>query len=628
MKTLLIVFFVFLSVVVFAQHKAVQLIPRPALFRQAEGQLRVTPTSSISFNNEEIKSIAENLSQKLGRSTGFNLKSIPGKTGTIQLHLMTTTDQKLANEGYEIVSGSKNLIIKANNPAGIFYGVQTLLQLLPAEIESKTAVKADWIIPAVEITDYPRFGWRGIMLDVSRHFFSKEDVKRYIDQIVRYKYNTLHLHLTDDNGWRIEIKSMPKLTEVGAWRVQRAGHFGERSDPKPAEPATYGGFYSQDEIRELVKYAADRFVTIVPEIDLPGHSMAMIAAYPELSCRKNPDTKVNPGTNFAEWYGNGTFKMLIENTLNPSDEKVYEVLDKIFTEVASLFPNQYIHVGGDECYKGYWAQDEGCQALMKKLNIRHVEDLQGYFMNRVEQILKTKGKRLLGWDEILEGGISPDATVMSWRGVKGGIEAARMGHDVVMTPTTYTYLDYQQGEQTIEPPIYASLRLKKCYSFDPVPAGVDPKYILGGQGNLWTEQIPNLRYAEYMTWPRGWALAEDFWSPTDGKNWDNFIQRVESHITRSDAAEINCSRAIYDPLITFSLKNGSTIMEIEIEAPGLEVFYTFDDTMPDQFSPKYSQPVEIPSGPVTVRIISYRSGKPIGHLITINPADIKKRTKD
>ncbi len=625
MKTWFVFLFAFVFTMVHGQKRMVHLIPQPVEIKISEGQLKLTPASVISYNRKEIRNMAEMLSGQLGVPSGFSFGLQEGRNGTIQLIINETDNPVLGTEGYEIESGAKSVSIKANQPAGIFYGIQTLMQLLPGEVESKTAVKTDWVIPDVKITDFPRFSWRGIMLDVSRHFFSKEDVKKYIDQIVRYKYNTLHLHLTDDNGWRIEIKALPKLTEVGAWRVQRAGHFGERAEPKPGEPATYGGFYSHDDIKELVKYASERFVRIVPEIDLPGHSMALIASYPELSCRKDLNTRVNPGTNFAEWYGNGTFKMLVENTLNPSDEKVYEYLDKVFSEVATLFPDSYIHVGGDECYKGYWLQDEGCRALMKKLNIRHVEDLQGYFMNRVEKILKSKGKKLLGWDEILEGGISPDATVMSWRGQKGGIEAAGMGHNVVMTPNSHAYIDFQQGEPTVEPPVYASLRLKKCYSFDPVPAGVDKKYILGGQGNLWTEQIPNLRYAEYMTWPRGWALAEDFWSPAGVKDWDNFIRRVEYQFSRSDIAGVNYSKAIYDPVISFKRTNGKVILEMETEAPDLELYFSTDDTMPDNFSAKYQGPVEVPEGPVTLRIIAYRNGKPIGHLITLNPAEIRKR---
>jgi len=503
--------------------------------------------------------------------------------------------------------------------------MQTLLQLLPKGIESKEVVKMKWTIPAVQITDYPRFAWRGLMLDVSRHFFTKEEVKQYIDEMARWKFNTFHWHLTDDEGWRIEIKSLPKLTEVGAWRVQRYGHFGERDFPKPGEPATYGGFYTQDDIREVIQYANERNITIVPEIDVPGHSMAAIAAYPELSCKKDTSTRVSPGSKFSDWYGNGTFKMNVENALNPSDENVYVFLDKVFTEVASLFPGQYIHVGGDECYKGYWKEDEDCQKLMKELGIRHVEDLQGYFMNRVEAILKKNGKKLIGWDEILEGGIAPEATVMSWRGIKGGIEAAKMGHDVVMSPTTFAYLDYNQGERTVDPPIYASLRLNKCYSFDPVPEGVEAKYILGGQGNLWTEQVPTLRHAQYMTFPRAWALSEVYWSPKESKSWDNFVQRVENQFERSDIAEINYSKAIYDVVIKMSRSNGKLLLTMETEAPNLEIYYTINDAMPDKYTTRYTQPAELPEGPITLRVITYRDGKPVGHLITLKREELERR---
>ena len=626
MNKIALILIIFISGMLNGTGQDIHLIPYPAEVKLLPGRFTLKGSVTIGYNKPEAGPLAEDLARRLSLPTGLNITAKSGSVGAVRLILNDIPDQRIGNEGYALEAGTGLVLLKANQPAGLFYGIQTLLKLFPGEIESKTVTTTNWSVPGLTITDYPRFGWRGLMLDVSRHFFSKEDVKKYIDQMVKYKFNTLHLHLTDDNGWRIEIKSLPRLTEVGAWRVARAGHFGERADPKPGEPGTYGGFYTQDDIREMVKYASDRFVTLVPEIDLPGHSMALLSAYPELSCRKDQNTNVNPGTNFAEWYGNGTFKMNIENTVNPADEKVYAYLEKIFTEVASLFPGPYIHVGGDECYKGYWAQDEGCKALMKKLDIRHVEDLQGYFMGRLEQILKTKGKKLLGWDEILEGGISPEATVMSWRGQKGGIEAAQMGHNVVMTPNSFAYIDFQQGEPTIEPPVYASLRLKKCYGFDPVPPGVDPKFILGGQGNLWTEQIPTLRHAEYMTWPRAWALSEVFWSPESGKNWDSFISRVEDHFGRSDMAGINYSKAIYDPVINFIKKGGKLWMEMETEAPGLDLFYTMDDTMPDGNAGKYSKLVEVPDGPVTLRVISWRNGKPIGHLITLNPAEIKKRT--
>lgn len=611
-----------------AQTSTLNLIPQPVEAKQISGYFNLSKTATVGYDKPESREIAQMLVQKLNTSTGFGIKSVSSNKSSIQLSINAVADQQLGKEGYTLVVTSKGVRIAANQTAGLFYGVQTFLQLLPKEIESKNVVKAKWTIPAVQITDYPRFAWRGLMFDVSRHFFTKDEVKQYINEMARLKFNTFHWHLTDDEGWRIQIMSLPKLTEVGAWRVQRYGHFGDRDFPKPGETAIDGGFYTQDDIREVIQYAKERNITIVPEIDVPGHSMAAIASYPELSCKKDTSTKVSPGSGFSEWYGNGTFKMNVENALNPSDENVYVFLDKVFTEVAALFPGQYIHVGGDECYKGYWAQDEGCQALMKKLGIRHVEDLQGYFMNRVEAILKAKGKKLIGWDEILDGGISPEATVMSWRGVKGGIEAARLGHDVVMTPTTFAYLDYTQGDRTVDPPIYASLRLQKCYSFEPVPEGVDAKYILGGQGNLWTEQVPTLRYAQYMTFPRAWALAEVYWSPKESKNWNNFTKRVENQFERSDLAEINYSKAIYDAIVKTSLKDGKLMLTMESELPDLEIYYTIDEAMPDKFTSKYTQPVQLPEGPITLRVVTYRDGKPIGHLITLKKEELERRARD
>ncbi len=608
-----------------AQTGPIQLIPQPVDVQQLAGSYLLTKTTAVSYNKPEGREVAETLAQKLSAPTGLAVKTLLGRTGPIQLNLADTPDPKTGKEGYTLETSAKGVVITANQPAGLFYGIQTLLQLLPREIESKTPVKAVWAVPGVKITDYPRFGWRGIMLDVSRNFFTKAEVKQFIDQIARLKFNTLHWHLTDDNGWRIEIKSLPKLTEIGACRVPRAGHFGDRADPKPGEAATECGFYTHEDIREIVQYAQTRHVTILPEIDVPGHSMAALAAYPELSTRKDPNTRVNPGTAFSEWYSNGTFKMKIENTLNPADEKVYEFLDKVFTEVAMLFPHPYIHVGGDECYKGYWAEDPGCQALMKKLNIRHVEDLQGYFMGRVEKILTAKGKKMIGWDEILEGGIAPSAAVMSWRGVKGGIEAAHLGHEVVMTPTTFAYLDYYQGDRTIEPPIYAGLRMQKSYSFEPVPDGVDPKYILGGQGNMWTEQIPTFRHLEYMMYPRAWALAEVYWSQKEKKNWPDFVKRVETHFDRAEMAGIKFSKAIYDPIINTSWKDGKLWLNMAPEIPGLDIYYTIDDTLPDHHTTKYSNPVELPDAPVTLRAVSYRDGKPVGNLITLGVDELKRR---
>ncbi|MFN8205811.1 MAG: family 20 glycosylhydrolase [Bacteroidales bacterium] len=625
MKNLLVLFLMLFSSRMHAQPVSINLIPKPAEMQVMAGFINFNKGTSVSINRAEAADVATQFVKQWNTATGYAAKVSLGTKGTIRFNLLETADPKLGDEGYTLVSGSGYVTVSANREAGLFYGMQTLLQLFPPAILSSVPVMESWTVPCVQITDYPRFGWRGLMLDCSRHFFTKEEVKKYIDQMVVYKYNVFHWHLTDDNGWRIEIKSLPRLTSVGAWRVERAGAFGDRPDPKPGEPASYGGFYTQDDIREIVAYASQRHVTIVPEIDVPGHSMALLAAYPELSCTKDTNVRVNPGTNFAEWYGDGKFRMFIDNTLNPSDEKVYGMLDKIVTEVAALFPGEYIHMGGDECYKGFWEKDAGCQELMKKLAYTHVEQLQGYFVNRVEQIVRSKGKRLIGWDEILEGGISPGATVMSWRGMKSGIEAAKLGHAVVMTPTNYVYLDYQQGEASIESPVYAALRIKTCYSFDPVPEGVDAKYILGGQGNLWTEQIPVLNYAEYMTYPRAWALAEVYWSPANGRSWDEFVPRMENHMLRSDIRGVNYSRAAFDVVVDAVRKDNQVEISLSTEIPGLDIYYTIDGTMPGEYSPRYTGPFILPEGKISLKAISYRGDKAAGNLIYLRPEDLMKR---
>ena len=610
-------------------QQPVNLIPQPVSMQVQAGQFALNKATSITYSRPESASVAALFGQKLAGQTSLTLVS---KTATvapvnaIALVLNASPEAALGREGYRLKSGPKGVVITANQPAGLFYGTQTLLQLLPLERTQTTAAKPVSInVPAVQILDYPRFGWRGVMLDVSRSFFPKADVMRYIDELAQLKINTFHWHLTDDNGWRIEIKSLPRLTSVGAWRVPREGHFGDRPNPKPGEAATYGGFYTQDDVREIVRYAQARNITIVPEVDVPGHSLAILAAYPELSCTKDTSARVNPGTQFSEWYSNGTFKMLIDNTLNPSDEAVYTFLDKVFGEMAALFPGQYIHAGGDECYKGYWEKDPGCQALMKKEGMTNVEQLQGYFMKRVEKIINAKGKKFMGWDEILEGGVSPSATVMSWRGMKGGIEAAKAGHDVVMSPTTYAYLDYMQSDPTLEPRIYAALRLKTAYNFEPVPEGVDSTRILGGQGNLWTEQIPTLSYAEYMSFPRVWALSEVFWTARNRRGWASFAPRLEAQMQRAEQANINYARAVYDPIVTTSLANNKLTVMLDSELPGTDIYYSIDDTMPGRYSQRYSQPLLIPEGNVTLRVITYRNGKLAGRQLTLTRAELLKR---
>ncbi len=525
----------------------------------------------------------------------------------------------MANEGYSLEVTEDNIILSANKSAGIFNGIQTLKQLFPVEKKDTIA------ITGCSIKDYPRFKWRGLMLDVSRHFFTVDEVKAYINQMSAYKLNVLHWHLTDDQGWRIEIKALPKLTEVGAWRVERHGRFGKsRTAPKPNEKATYGGFYTQEQIKDIVRYAQDRNITIVPEIDIPGHSMAALAAYPELSVKKEPKY-VAPGTKFSEWYGGGKFKMLIENTLNPTDEKVYDFIDKVFTEVAELFPGTYIHMGGDEAYHGYWEENKDVQKFMKKHKIKDGEELQSYFVKRVEKIINSKGKKMIGWDEILDGGLADGAAVMSWRGMKGGIAAAKMKHEVVMSPTTFAYIDYMQGDETVENKIYSSLSLEKSYTFEPVPADVDPKYILGGQANLWTEAIPTLAYAFYMTYPRAFAISESVWSPKTAKNWDNFIQRTQVHFDRFETENTNICKAVLDPIVHVYKEKDKLMCELKNAIPNSTIQYSIDNTYPVQFGTTYTKPFEIPEGDLKLRTQTFVDGKAIGRELLIDRTILEKR---
>ena len=502
------------------------------------------------------------------------------------------------------------------------------MQWLPKERTSKSVIKdVSRTAPCVEIRDYPRFGWRGLMFDVSRHFFTKEEVKEFIDDMAKYKFNLLHMHLTDDQGWRIEIKSLPKLTSVGAWNVKKTGTFNTFSPPAPDEPRTHGGFYTHDDIKEIIRYAKDQFINILPEVDIPGHSLAAIASYPELSCTPGADKyKVNSGEPFMVWPPGGHFYGLVDNTLCPANEKVYKFLDKVFTEVAELFPFEYIHMGGDETARNFWEKSDAIKALMKKEKLKNLDEVQSYFVKRVEKIIESKGKKMIGWDEILQGGLAPNAAVMSWRGIKGGIEAAKQKHEVVMSPTTFAYLDYMQGDAATEPPVYATLRLSKAYEFEPVPEGVDPVYIKGGQANLWTEQIYNTRHLQYMLWPRAFAIAESVWSPKAKKNWNNFVARVEKQFERFDIAEIKYSPAMYDPIITVKKdEKNSPVVEMNTEVSGLAIYYSFDNSFPDKFYPKYTQPVSVPKDAATMKVITYHGDKPIGRMMVIPVSQLKKR---
>ena len=591
----------------------INIIPQPKQVIIKKGFFAMNGKTVISYNDPQLKFLADYTSTTIQSLNKLKLtvKNQNGIQPNIQtINLILDGKANTAKEGYLLNITSSTITIKGTTSQGIFYGVQSLMQLIPFNADTK--------LQALEIRDEPRFGWRGLLLDVSRHFFTVDEVKRLIDQMAIYKFNLLQLHLTDDQGWRIEIKKLPELTKVGAWRVPRTGLWWDRQPPQEGEAATYGGFYTQEQIKELVAYALNRHVDILPEIEAPGHGLAAIASYPYLASSKEK-YKVNPGSQFYK---------IEDNTFCAGKESTFEFLDIVFTEVAELFPFEYIHIGGDECYKGFWKKCDDCQKRIKDNGLKDENELQSYFIKRLEKMLQDKGKKLMGWDEILEGGLAPNASVMSWRGMDGGIAAAKANHHVVMSPNTYAYLDLFQGDPALEPPTYSMLRLNTVYSFEPVPAGIDSSFILGGQGNLWSESVPTFRHAEYMFWPRSFALAEVLWTPKSGRNWNDFIRRTEVQFDRLCHADVNYSRSFYDAIITPSKdEKGNLLIQVDTEIEGIAIYYTFDNTYPDHHSPLYrkGEKLTIPKDADTFRVITYRDGKPIGRIITIPLADLMKR---
>lgn len=607
------------------------IIPEPVSLLRTTGHFTL-PDNVVIVAAAEMKFVVDYLQEKLAIPTGKFVEDYtsPPANGAVTVRLMLNAkeNQVLGKEGYQLSVTPTLIVIKANQPAGLFYGVQSLIQLFPKEIESKELVKdISWKIPCVEITDHPRVGWRGLMFDVARHFFTKQEVKQYIDAMVRYKFNLLHLHLTDDEGWRLEIKGLPKLTEVGAWNVKKTGEFGSFSVPGADEPRTYGGFYTQEDVKELIKYAKERFVDILPEIDVPGHSLAAISSYPELSCTPGAENyRVRSGEKIMDWSKGAPPIALVDNTLCPANEKVYTFLDTIITQVAALFPFEYIHMGGDEAPQNYWQKSDAIKALMLKEGLKDMHQVQGYFEKRVQKIVESKGKKFMGWDEIMNGNMPASAAIMSWRSSQFGIEASHLKHEVVMSPQANVYLDLMQGDAITEPKVYNSVRLGKTYEFDPIPAGADPKYIKGGQGNLWTEQIYTIRQAEYMTWPRGYAVAESVWSPKEKKNWTNFIGKTEEHFKRMDIAETKYAPSIYDPIFKASRSADRQVMvELITDIDGLDIYYSFDNSFPDRFYPKYTEKLVVPKDAVQLRVITYKGKQPVGRMITMPVDELNKR---
>ncbi len=516
------------------------LIPKPAELVMARGNFIIDHKTVLKVSplNDQTISVAESLAGMIRKSASVPLPVSEGsKEAGNSIVMVIDTAVSDNSEGYILSVTGRSIFLKSPSAEGLFRGVQTIRQLLPPQLETEGALtgEAAAVLPACYITDAPRFSYRGLHLDVCRHFFTVDEVKRYLDIMALHKFNVFHWHLTDDQGWRIEIKKYPELTTVGSQRKETlAGHGGR--PPFTFDGIPHGGYYTQEQAREIVKYAADRFITVIPEIEMPGHAVAAIASYPWLSCTGNElDVQTRWG--------------VFDDVFCAGKDTVFAFLEDVLDEVIEIFPSEYIHIGGDECPKVRWENCSSCQKRIKDEGLKDEHGLQSWFITRMEKYLNARGRQIIGWDEILEGGLAPGATVMSWRGVNGGIEAARMGHDAIMTPTGFAYLDYYQSEPVGEPlAIGGYVPLEKVYSFEPLPAELTPdeqKHILGFQGNVWTEYIPTLSHLEYMAFPRAFAIAETGWTPALKKDFEEFLTRLEVQKERYDLMKINYFKGNY-----------------------------------------------------------------------------------
>jgi len=517
------------------------IIPAPVSVKGLKGKFVFSDKSRIILGTpgDDTKLAADFLATLVKNPTGMEISIEEGNKPAVGSVFMAVDTSVKNVEGYDLSVTGKKIIIKAGSAAGLFYAVQTLRQLMPVEVEKPEITQGIEIsVPACEIADEPDFAYRGLHLDVGRHVFPVESIKRYIDMIALHKMNTFHWHLTEDQGWRIEIKKYPRLTEVGAFRKETLVGHGSRK-PFVFDGKPYGGFYTREEVKEVVEYAEDRFITVIPEIEMPGHALAALASYPELSCTGGPFEV------YSRWG-------VVEDVFCAGREETFRFLEDVLTEVIDLFPSEYIHIGGDECPKVRWEKCPLCRKRIKEEGLKDERELQSYFIQRIEKFLLSKGRRIIGWDEILEGGLAPEATVMSWRGTAGGIEAAKQKHNVIMTPSRYVYLDYYQCEPQGEPlAIGGYLPLERVYSYDPLPADLAPeeqKYILGIQGNLWTEYIQTAEQLEYMAFPRAFAIAESGWTPARLKDFEDFLARLGILKMRYDIIGINYFKGEYRDL--------------------------------------------------------------------------------
>jgi hexosaminidase len=550
------------------------IIPKPVSVEVREGTFLIDNNIVVSISDEtgELKNLAGLLAGSIDQILDHKAEILSGPILNNSIDL--TLDPSLNNkEGYSLTITKKYINIRSKSGAGLFYGIQSLLQLFP--LERTTAIT----IPLGTIEDYPRFEWRGVHLDVCRHFFPVEFVKKYIDILAAYKINTFHWHLTDDQGWRIEIKKYPKLTQVGSIRNETTG-----------DGIPHGGFFTQEQIKEVVEYAKQKYIRVVPEIEMPGHALAALSAYPEFSCTGGP-FKVE-----TKW---GVF----EDVFCAGNDKTFEFLENILTEVIDLFPSEYIHIGGDEVPKARWEKCEKCQARMRTENLKNEHELQSYFIQRIEKFVNSKGRKIIGWDEILEGGLAPNAAVMSWRGTQGGIDAAKMNHNVVMSPGTHCYFDHYQGLSGEPKAIGGYTPIEKVYSFEPVPDELtleEARYIMGAQANMWAEYYPTTDHVEYMLLPRLCALSEVVWSEKDSKNFDDFLNRLIIHYNI-------LTKKNYNFRIPPPTSIGSELLLSEKEKVFLEspindsrIFYTLDGSEPNINSLLYTDPLEF-SSPVLLK---------------------------
>ena len=505
------------------------IIPKPVKLEPRKGTFDLNEKTRIVLQSAdpELKTASDFLVGLVEIAAGYKM-AYGNKAGknTIAFAL----DKTIANaEGYQLEVRPKAVTVKASTPKGAFLAIQTLRQLMPADIEAPGSGLRKFPIPAVAIEDAPRFAYRGVMFDVGRYFYPLSFLKEYIDVLALYKINTFHLHLTEDQGWRVEIKKYPKLQEISAWRKESiVGHYSDK--PRKYDGQRHGGYYTQEELKDLVKYAQDRFITIIPEIEMPGHSQAVLAAYPQFGCK---DTTYEVSTTWG-----------VHKDVFCPNEATFTFLEDVLTEVMEIFPSKLIHIGGDEVPKDRWKESAYAQELIRKHDLKDEHGLQSYFIQRMEKFLNSKGRAIIGWDEILEGGLAPNATVMSWRGEKGGIAAAKQKHQVIMTPNTYLYLDYYQtkeGRKKEPVAIGGFLPLEKVYSFNPVPAALtaeEAKYILGPQANIWTEYISTPEQAFHMTYPRACALAEVAWTPQAQKDYSDFSRRLKQNVRHLEKRQV------------------------------------------------------------------------------------------